>query len=33
MNLNYLGYGLLIGPAILVIGVVIWCCLVINNDI
>ena len=33
MNLTYLGYRLLIGPAILVIGGVIWCCLVINNDI
>jgi hypothetical protein len=33
MNLTYLGYGLLIGPAILVIGGVIWCCFAINNDI
>lgn len=28
-----LGYGLLIGPAILVIAGVVWCCLVINDDI
>lgn len=33
MNLTYLGYGLLIGPAILVIGGIVLCCLVINNDI
>lgn len=33
MNLTYLGYGLLIGPAILVIGGVVWCYLVINNYI
>ena len=33
MNLNYLGYGLLIGPTIAVIVGVVWCCLVINNDI
>ena len=33
MNLTYLGYGLLIGPAICVIGGIVWCCLVINNDI
>jgi hypothetical protein len=33
LNLTYLGYGLLIGPTILVIGGVIWCCFAINNDI
>lgn len=33
MNLTYLGYGLLIGPVILAIGGVLWCCLAINNDI
>ena len=33
MNLTYLGYGLLIVPAILVISGIVWCCLVINNDI
>ena len=33
MNLTYLGYGLLIGPSILVIVGVIWCCFAINNDI
>ena len=33
LNLTYLGYGLLIGPVILVIAGVVWCCLVINSDI
>ncbi len=33
MNLNYLGYGLLIGPAICVIGGIVWCCLVMNDYI
>lgn len=33
MNLNYLGYGLLIGPAIFVIGGIVWCCLVMNDYI
>lgn len=33
MNLTYLGYGLLICPAILAIGGVVWCYLVINNYI
>lgn len=33
MNLNYLGYGLLIAPVVLVIGGIVWCCLVINNDL
>ena len=33
MSLNYLGYGLLIGPAILVIGGIVWCCLVMNDYI
>ena len=33
MNLNYLGYGLLIGPVILILAGIVWCCLVINNDI
>ena len=28
-----LGYGLLIGPAICVIGGIIWCCLVMNDYI
>ena len=33
MNLTYLGYGLLIGPAILVVVGIVWCYLVINSDI
>lgn len=33
MNLTYLKYGLLIAPVILVIAGIVWCCLVINNDI
>ena len=33
LNLTYLGYGLLIGPAICVIGGIIWCCLVVNDYI
>ena len=33
MNLTYLGYGLLIGPTILVIAGIVWFCLVINDDI
>lgn len=33
MNLNYLGYGLLIGPTILAIGGILWCYLVINDYI
>ena len=28
-----LGYGLLIGPAVLIIAGIVWCCLVINSDI
>lgn len=33
MNLNYLGYVLLIGPVILILAGIVWCCLVINSDI
>lgn len=33
LDLTYLGYGLLIGPAICVIGGIVWCCLVINDYI
>lgn len=33
LDLTYLGYGLLICPAILAIGGVVWCYLVINSDI
>ena len=33
MNLTYLGYGLLIGPTILVIAGVVLCYLVINDYI
>ena len=33
LNLTYLGYGLLIGPVILVIGAIAWCCLVMNDYI
>ena len=33
LNLTYLGYGLLIGPAICVIGGIVWCCLVMNDYI
>lgn len=33
MSLNYLGYGLLIVPVILVVAGVIWCYLVANDYI
>lgn len=33
MSLNYLGYGLLIVPAILVVAGIVWCYLVINDYI
>jgi hypothetical protein len=33
MNLNYLAYGLLIAPTILVVAGVIWCYLIANDYI